>query len=263
MSRGADVITLLLRLRSEVAAAEFLASAERLSRLLKANFNPNQPRVPAGNPDGGQWTSTGGSTSASSRAGAGDGPSGTGEPLKITIRPRAREDGKRPPELPPAIPSVRPATRRLEHRIARQTIGWLARVALRGMTGPVGTVMTVIEATVWLHEHLPNMQSYLDPPKTLRELRDAVREPKKGYDTHHIVEQGSAAEYGFPRSVIDAPENLVRIPRYKHWEINAWYETKNEEFGWRTPRVYLQDKDWSERARVGLSVLTKYGVLKP
>jgi hypothetical protein len=24
---------------------------------LKANFNPNQPRVPAGNPDGGQWTS--------------------------------------------------------------------------------------------------------------------------------------------------------------------------------------------------------------
>jgi hypothetical protein len=26
----------------------------------KANFNPNQPRVPAGNPDGGQWTSEGG-----------------------------------------------------------------------------------------------------------------------------------------------------------------------------------------------------------
>jgi hypothetical protein len=28
--------------------------------LLKANFHPNQPRVPRGNPDGGQWTSTGG-----------------------------------------------------------------------------------------------------------------------------------------------------------------------------------------------------------
>ena len=26
----------------------------------KANFNPNQPRVAAGNPDGGQWTSEGG-----------------------------------------------------------------------------------------------------------------------------------------------------------------------------------------------------------
>jgi hypothetical protein len=27
---------------------------------VKANFNPNQPRVPAGNPDGGQWTDGGG-----------------------------------------------------------------------------------------------------------------------------------------------------------------------------------------------------------
>lgn len=29
---------------------------------IKAGFNPSQPRVPAGNPDGGQWTSGGGST---------------------------------------------------------------------------------------------------------------------------------------------------------------------------------------------------------
>jgi hypothetical protein len=28
----------------------------------RSHFNPNQPRVPAGNPDGGQWTSTGGGT---------------------------------------------------------------------------------------------------------------------------------------------------------------------------------------------------------
>ncbi len=27
----------------------------------KAGYDPNQPRVPAGNPDGGQWTDTGGS----------------------------------------------------------------------------------------------------------------------------------------------------------------------------------------------------------
>ncbi len=31
----------------------------RLRTAYKANFNPNQPRVPAGNPDGGQWTDTG------------------------------------------------------------------------------------------------------------------------------------------------------------------------------------------------------------
>jgi MafB19-like deaminase len=28
----------------------------------RSHFNPNQPRVPAGNPDGGQWTNTGGGT---------------------------------------------------------------------------------------------------------------------------------------------------------------------------------------------------------
>ncbi len=30
--------------------------------LRKANFNPNQPRVPAGNPDGGRWAATGGTS---------------------------------------------------------------------------------------------------------------------------------------------------------------------------------------------------------
>src|SRR5208282_5821238 len=30
------------------------------SELRKAGFNPDEPRVPAGNPDGGQWTEDGG-----------------------------------------------------------------------------------------------------------------------------------------------------------------------------------------------------------
>ncbi|MGH1420110.1 MAG: hypothetical protein ACRBCJ_14740 [Hyphomicrobiaceae bacterium] len=30
--------------------------------LRKANFNPNQPRIPAGNPGGGRWTATGGTS---------------------------------------------------------------------------------------------------------------------------------------------------------------------------------------------------------
>ena len=38
----------------------------RAERLLKAGYDPNQPRVPAGNPDGGEWSGpgTGGSSSA-------------------------------------------------------------------------------------------------------------------------------------------------------------------------------------------------------
>lgn len=63
--------------------------------------------------------------------------------------------------------------------------------------------------------------------------------------------------------MINAPENLVRIPRYKHWEINAWYDTKLEAYELRTPRDHVRDKDWAERMRVGFRALIEAGVLKP
>jgi len=52
--------------------------------------------------------------------------------------------------------------------------------------------------------------------------------PKRGYDVHHIVEQTAAERDGFSRREIDAPGNLVSIPRMKHWEINGWYARPNE-----------------------------------
>jgi hypothetical protein len=40
-----------------ISAARVEIALENLKQIwLKANFNPNQPRVPAGHPDGGQWT---------------------------------------------------------------------------------------------------------------------------------------------------------------------------------------------------------------
>ena len=62
--------------------------------------------------------------------------------------------------------------------------------------------------------------------------------------------------------MIDAPENLVRIPRLKHWIINAWLELPNENFDWETPRAYMRGKDWKTRYRVGREALVKFGVLK-
>jgi hypothetical protein len=74
------------------------------------------------------------------------------------------------------------------------------------------------------------IEAYRDEPRTLEELQRAVSRPKRGYDIHQIVEQTSAEQDGFPRSVIDGPDNLVRIPRLKHWEITGWYMTKNEDY---------------------------------
>jgi hypothetical protein len=38
------------------ALAQLRSDALRRLALRQSHFNPNQPRVPAGNPDGGQWT---------------------------------------------------------------------------------------------------------------------------------------------------------------------------------------------------------------
>jgi hypothetical protein len=54
-----DVHSKLIRLRCLLAAATLEIRAELLARALKANFNPNQPRVPAGQREGGQWTDAG------------------------------------------------------------------------------------------------------------------------------------------------------------------------------------------------------------
>jgi hypothetical protein len=108
-----------------------------------------------------------------------------------------------------------------------------------------------------------SIEAYLDPPKTLEELQQAVATPKKGHDIHHIVERTCAELDGFPRSVINGPENLVRIPRFKHWEINGWYGRPNKDYGGRSPREYLRGRDWNERVRVGLHALIQHEVLKP
>lgn len=44
------------RLRCEIAAAAFLFELLKYRLWFKGGFDPNQPRVPAGVPEGGQWT---------------------------------------------------------------------------------------------------------------------------------------------------------------------------------------------------------------
>ena len=61
-----------------------------------------------------------------------------------------------------------------------------------------------------------------------------------------------------PPFVTDDPEPV----EFKHWEINRWYSTKNEDFGGMTPRDYLRGKTWQERYRIGLEKLKDFGVLK-
>jgi len=55
-----EIIRKLKLMRGQVTAHILLAQAKRLRFLAaKAGFRPNQPRVPAGNSDGGQWVGEG------------------------------------------------------------------------------------------------------------------------------------------------------------------------------------------------------------
>jgi len=110
------------------------------------------------------------------------------------------------------------------------------------------------------------MQSYRDPPKTLEQLQQAVtNKTTPGYQDHHIVGQAAREEKerNFPKEWIDAPENIVRIPTFKHREINEWYARRNEKLEELSPREYLRGKDWSERYQLGLEVIIEHKVLKP
>jgi hypothetical protein len=77
------------------------------------------------------------------------------------------------------------------------------------------------------------------------------------------VEKESAAKDGFSHEVINASDNLARIPAMKHREITAWYQTKSEQFAGQSPRDYLRGRSWEVRRKVGLEALIRFGVLKP
>jgi len=196
-------------------------------RRLDSKYDPNQPRVPVGNPDGGQWTTGEGGGNA---------------------QPRVFVAGM------PRIPPQRPPNSRERTAVRKALAIWLAEKGI--------AAADVIAKSSWLYHSIPYISSYLDAPRSLQELQDAADTPKTGYDVHHIVEQSSAVADGYPRTRVDAADNLVRIPTMKHWEINAWFQTRNPDFGDMSPREYLRHKDWDERTRVGLEALASSGVLK-
>lgn len=267
------------RLKWLAAAAGFQLALHRHAYALKANFNPNQPRVPAGRTGGGQWSRDGisGRTNRDKEEES-DAQESARAPLRITIYPReyadrADTDTKLPElDLPrelvpldypfpdaPDIPDRRPSEAKRRTRIVKALAQWAARIVFRTPLGPVGAIITVVEVARWLHEYYPYIQAYQDPPKSIGELQRAVSQREKGYDIHHIVERAA----GFPREMIEAPDNLVRIPTLKHWQLTGWYMTPNKDFGGLTPRAYLKGKDWAEHARVGKIALIKVGVMKP
>jgi hypothetical protein len=234
------------------------------AELRKAGYRPDQPRWPKGSgEDSGRWSGGGGvEPPAPPKPPPPDVP-----PSHLGIGhnqgpPLDEEAPEIPQQAPPRISEVLKAIAKwLAKAGVRRVLGVAAEATIGG---PVGDFLLALQAAQWLAEYLPYIWAYLDAPKTWEELQ---QNRGTGYDEHHIVERWSAKD-GISTDQIESPENKVCIPTLKHWEINSWLDTPNDEFkdtegNVITPRQSLRGKTWQERYQFGLDVLRRFGVLKP
>lgn len=241
---------------------------------LARKYNPNQPRVPAGSPDGGQWSDgSGGAAQPMREGGFGDliDSDDFAALFQITSNetdingvqlagdPPTGDSPQVPSAEPPEIPSDRPNASAQRTGYLRAAADWLARNG--GLAADIYTgTMNNVE---WLNDYHDLVQAARDEPQSFERLQDGVSQHRPGYDDHHIVEQTWAERFGFSRGEIDDPSNLVSIPRLRHYQITGWYGTPNADYYGLSPREYLSDKGWEDRRRVGLDALVRFQVLKP
>ena len=219
---AADFLTVNEK-RAAVGYAEVAGGDETKEAVAawKANFDPNQPRVPRGSRGGGRWTD-GDATTGAEDAGRRPGSLfGTDDEDRLLDRPiLVASNGNWLPDIPPE----RPSSLARRWTAVKDSVRWLARLGVRA--SPVGRLIDIVEVGSWLSEYSPYVAAYFDIARSLDELRAAAATPAKGYDIHHLVERTPGLKDGFSSEQLDSPENLVRIPTLKHWDLNAWYGRK-------------------------------------
>ncbi|HEY1803724.1 MAG TPA: hypothetical protein VGG45_04520 [Terracidiphilus sp.] len=176
---------------------------EFLHELRKAGFNPNEPRVPASNPDGGQWTAEGGGNpSAAPRAVMSDATPDNnwtpGAQYAANDPPGIGHNQGPPLEEPPEIPPRVLATKQAINDFLKAAAYWLEEAS--SVDKPAATLFFIaLMSTAWLaNKYLPYIITYQASPRTLQELQQAAQLPKiEYYNDHHLVEQTAAENDGF------------------------------------------------------------------
>lgn len=242
-----------------------------------------QPRIEAGEEGGGQFTfgaQDGETQSDSGRPrvyiyapwardaeGEGTGSVGSNELDDFLIAASASSsyprNGGPSLEDPPEIPEIKPPTSSDRTAFARRAAQWIGAALGAGAMIPMAAFIGALNNVEWLQQYNSSINSYRDPPRTLKELQAGVGQGRPGYDDHHIIEQTAAEKWGLTRSEINDKSNIVSIPRLKHYQITGWFSKPSPQFGGLSPRQYLSDKGIAERRAVGLHALELFKVLKP
>lgn len=128
-----------------------------LEYTVKSSFDPNQPRVPAGNPDGGQWTSTGGS-----------GGSDAGQSERIRLAQNEPRDHRTD------IPKIRPPSVRERNRAIRRVATLVAKLGAGARGGRVGLILAGLDVAQWVYEEISGLCHYHSLRRSAENSRGAA-----------------------------------------------------------------------------------------
>lgn len=215
------------RLKANLAAERFWQAALRLRHQLK--YNPYwhlQPRVPAGNPDGGQWM-----------------PSG---PLVVeaSFLPILQRLG------PWAVARVRDAARRIAPILRRMPRPWSEE--RQPSEASYDEETRRIGRDSWQRRGEPNVRF-----RSEDELRSYLGPAGEGREWHHIVEKRLAGRPGFPPERIHSTDNIVNLPVEVHRRISGKMSEKSPRYENLTQRQWMGRFSFEEQYNMGLDLITE------
>lgn len=216
----------LSRITSFLAAERFCAAAGRVSAALK--YNPNwhlQPRVPAGDPEGGQWMPFG-------RAMAG------------SLLPVLRKIG------PPALRVLRETARRVAPVLRRLPRRWddIAVPRRERFRGRNAADQFLVMAKTRLPQHTLPQRG-----RTATKSRPAG----PGREWHHIVEKRLADHGMFPVEIIHSTDNIINLPKDVHRWVSDHMSSKAGEFQDLVRRFGVERLDFGDQYNFGLDLISR------
>lgn len=195
---AADYKQASLRLAQAVAVLRLQLAAERFRRELR--YNPNwhlQPRVPAGNPDGGPWTAC---------------FFGAAGPL-LPILQRVGWT---------AVARLREAARELAPRLRSVPRRWGERQPSEDSYDE--ETRRISPNSSQRHGH-PNIRF-----RNEDELRRYLGPASAGREWHHIVEKRLAGRPEFPAELIHSTDNIISLPVEVHHRVTARMNTRDRAY---------------------------------
>lgn len=187
--------------KADLAALQFLVALLKRPWIGR-KFNVNQPRVPRGNENGGQWTD-GSDWGAPSEAVVREGQDPPPGFVRISDKPHAEppivinpdppkpgigHNGP-PSETPPEIPQLEAGDFWANRRLARRVAIWIAAATPALLASELaGDLIQAMVGIAWFAvKFYPYVKAYLQPARSLKELQDAVAISEPGTEIHILL----------------------------------------------------------------------------